>query len=53
MTHAHHDHPWATGGTTDLANGRLLCPWHHTRAHDPHYETRHLPNGKIAFHRRT
>jgi hypothetical protein len=33
--HAHHDDPWARGGPTDLTNGRLLCPSHHRRVHDP------------------
>ena len=33
--------------------GRLLCPHHHRRVHDPKYETRHLPGGKVSFHRRT
>ncbi len=32
---AHHwRRPWAQGGRTDLADGKLLCPWHHHRAHD-------------------
>ncbi len=53
MCHAHHDQPWSQGGTTDLTNGRLLCPRHHARAHDPAYETARLPNGKVRFHRRT
>ncbi|MAY96913.1 MAG: endonuclease [Nocardioides sp.] len=47
--HAHHDHPWATGGTTDLTNGRLLCPTHHRTAHDPRYETRVLTDNQIEF----
>ena len=34
-------------------NGRLLCPRHHTRAHDPTYEMAKLPDGKVRFHRRT
>ena len=33
MCHVHHDHAWANGGPTDLANGRLLCPRHHARFH--------------------
>jgi hypothetical protein len=33
MCHVHHDHEWAQGGPTDLANGRLLCPRHHARYH--------------------
>ena len=47
--HAHHDHPWATGGTTDLTNGRLLCPTHHRAAHDPRYKTRVLADHQIEF----
>ena len=47
--HAHHDQPWATGGTTDLTNGRLLCPTHHRTAHDPRYDTRVLPDHQIEF----
>ncbi|WP_370074320.1 DUF222 domain-containing protein [Nocardioides sp.] len=47
--HAHHDHPWATGGTTDLTNGRLLCPTHHRAAHDPRYKTRVLADNQIEF----
>jgi hypothetical protein len=52
MTHAHHDTRWTDGGHTDLANGRLLCGWHHAKAHDPTYEMTHRPGGKVAFHRR-
>jgi hypothetical protein len=51
---AHHGgKPWAHGGRTDLADGVLLCPWHHHRAHDPRYDTRRLPDGDYRFHRRT
>lgn len=53
LCHAHHDQPHSHHGPTDLANGRLLCPHHHRRIHDPTYQTHHLPNGKITFHRRT
>ena len=53
MCHAHHDQPFSRGGNTDLKNGRLLCPRHHARAHDPTYTTTKLPAGKVAFHRRT
>lgn len=48
----HAREPWGRGGRTDLADGRLLCSWHHHRAHDPAYETRHLGDGRIRFHRR-
>ena len=51
---AHHARdPWACGGRTDLADGTLLCGWHHHRAHDDHYDQRRLPNGDLSFHRRT
>ncbi|MBC9732838.1 HNH endonuclease signature motif containing protein [Nocardioides marmotae] len=53
LCHAHHDQPWSSGGKTDLANARNLCPRHHARIHDPAFETTHLPNGRVAFHRRT
>jgi hypothetical protein len=53
MCHAHHDKPWSKGGGTSVRNGRLLCPRHHTRAHNPTYDMTTLPGGKIRFHRRT
>ena len=53
MCHGHHWQRWADGGPSDLANGGLLCPRHHSRAHDPTYETTHHPAGKVSFHRRT
>ncbi|WP_395656511.1 HNH endonuclease signature motif containing protein [Nocardioides sp.] len=51
--HAHHKKRWADGGNTDLAAGVSLCPWHHARAHDTHYQTTYQPNGDVTFHRRT
>ena len=33
LCHAHHHTPWSRGGTTDLSNGRLLCPRHHALTH--------------------
>src|SRR5688572_7991147 len=51
---AHHwREPWATGGRTDLADGKLLCSFHHHRAHDPAWQVHHHPNGSTTFHRRT
>jgi hypothetical protein len=51
---AHHfKDPWCKGGKTDLADGKLLCNWHHHRAHDTDYDTQHLPNGAVRFHKRT
>ena len=50
---AHHAAtPWAAGGRTDLRDGRLLCSWHHHRAHDERYLHSELPNGDVRFHRR-
>jgi hypothetical protein len=51
---AHHwRRPWSEGGRTDLADGELLCSFHHHRAHDPAWVTHHHPNGATTFHRRT
>ncbi len=50
---AHHRQPWSSHGPTDLANGVLLCPHHHHRAHDARYDTRHDAAGRVSFHRRT
>ena len=51
---AHHDRdPWSCGGRTDLADGTLLCGWHHRRAHDETYDLTRTPNGDLRFHRRT
>jgi hypothetical protein len=50
---AHHwGAPWARGGRTDLADGVLLCRWHHHRAHDPEYDASRMPNGDVRFRRR-
>lgn len=50
---APHTNPWTRGGKTDLANGQLLCSFHHHRAHDTRYTTHRLPNGDIRYRRRT
>ena len=51
---AHHsERPWSENGRTDLADGVLLCGWHHHRAHDPRYDVRRLADGDFRFHRRT
>jgi hypothetical protein len=49
---AHHVVPWSHGGTTTLADTKLLCSFHHHRAHDPAWQTHHHPNGKTLFSRR-
>ena len=53
LCHGHHWRRWSDDGPTDLANGGLLCPRHHARAHDPSYETARHPTGQVSFHRRT
>ncbi|MDO3395206.1 DUF222 domain-containing protein [Nocardioides sp. SOB44] len=53
MCHAHHDDPWSRHGHTDLARGRLLCPFHHRRIHDPEYEADVGGDNQVTFHRRT
>lgn len=51
---AHHfTKSWAHGGTTDTKDGKLLCPFHHHRAHDDTYDMKLLPNGDVRFHKRT
>jgi len=37
-TEAHHLRWWSHGGPTDLANGILLCSFHHHRVHDDGWE---------------
>ncbi len=53
MCHAHHDDPWSCHGHTDLDRGRLLCPYHHRRIHDPEYEADVGADNQVTFHRRT
>jgi hypothetical protein len=38
LTEAHHIIPWAKGGRTDLANGILLCKFHHLLVHNNGWE---------------
>ena len=46
---AHHGgDPWCRGGRTDLADGVLLCSWHHHRAHDDRYLVQRTPDGACA-----
>ncbi|MFC6343898.1 DUF222 domain-containing protein, partial [Nocardioides hankookensis] len=49
---AHHaGSPWSRGGRTDLADGVLLCSFHHHRAHDARYDVEWSAGG-ARFHRR-
>jgi hypothetical protein len=40
------------GGETNR-DGIMICPAHHTRAHDTRYDLKRLPTGKYGFNRRT
>ena len=51
MCHVHHHDPWSHGGPTNVDNGRLLCPRHHSMAHQPKYTMKHLKNGRVIFSR--
>ena len=53
MTHMHHLIRWVDGGKTNRATMIMICPCHHTRAHDQRYHLTKLPTGKYGFHRRT
>lgn len=52
MCHAHHPTPWSQGGRTSIQNGQLLCPRHHTLAHDARYQLATSKSGKVTFSRR-
>jgi hypothetical protein len=41
----HHLDPWASGGTTDLANGIKICPRHHHYVDDPRFTLTQTPAG--------
>jgi hypothetical protein len=54
MCHIHHDEiSWANGGGTSVSKGRMLCPRHHTLAHDGRYQLKTAKNGRVTFSRRT
>lgn len=48
---AHHLKPWALGGATDVADGVLLCSFHHHRAHDPDIRVQRCPDGEVELRR--
>jgi hypothetical protein len=59
MCHIHHQHPWSNGGKTSVDDGLMLCPRHHTLAHDARYQlkveasTDRTRGSKVTFTRRT
>ena len=44
--------PGPKAATPTSTDGKLLCPFHHHRAHDPGWITHHHPNGSTTFTRR-
>ena len=45
LCHAHHNTPYSEGGRTSVEAGRLLCPHHHGRIHDPRSRPSTSPTG--------
>ena len=52
MSHIHHKTAWVNGGNTSVADGVMLCPRHHTLAHDHRYQLKTDKHGKVTFSRR-
>ncbi|MFL6062223.1 MAG: DUF222 domain-containing protein [Marmoricola sp.] len=53
MCHGHHGRAWSRGGRTSVKDGLLLCPRHHSLAHDSRYETHIDESRRVTFTRRT
>ena len=53
MCHAHHKTAWSRGGNTSVEDGVMLCPRHHTLAHDARFQLKTDKHGKVTFARRT
>lgn len=49
---AHHLDSWSHDGHTTTRDGVLICPRHHTLAHDDRFSITRLGTGKLRFHRR-
>lgn len=53
MSHIHHVESWSKGGSTTVEDGVMICPRHHTLAHDHRYAMDPRPRGKYRIVRRT
>lgn len=51
VTDVHHHLWWARGGCTDVGNGWLACPRHHTWIHEGRFFVTGDPNGTLVFKR--
>jgi hypothetical protein len=50
QTEGHHWRlPWAHGATTTLADGVLLCPFHHRKVHQDNWQARLAADGHIEW----
>ena len=49
MTHLHHLVRWVDGGHTNRDTMIMICPPHHTRAHDPRYDDEQAPHRQIRL----
>jgi hypothetical protein len=49
--HAHHKTAWSKGGKTNVDDGTLLCPRHHTLVHHPDYSVTYRSDGKTQISR--
>lgn len=49
---SHHLVPWSQGGSTDVADGLLICPRHHTLAHSGRFDLHRQPDGRHRLRRR-
>lgn len=47
----HHHRWWSRGGRTDVCNGWLACPRHHTLVHEGRFMVSGNPNGTLMFSR--
>jgi hypothetical protein len=47
----HWKQDWADGGTTDVNDGCLVCPFHHHQAHEQDWSFRLAPDGVIEVRR--
>jgi hypothetical protein len=51
-TVAHHLTEWCMGGRTDIADGAMVCEYHHHLIHSSKWTHTLLPHGDIRFRRR-
>jgi hypothetical protein len=50
-TESHHLTPWSEGGATSVADGRLVCSYHHHLIHHPDWQHTWQPDGTARLRR--